>query len=187
MSGPEFAAARERFNAATGGEPRPIDNQAEAHDESAALVFKLDVQRTKMMEIIQRIPNHDDMVDAGFLLGETLDTALRLGAARFTSDKRDPLEVSRQNRRVGNGRGKQQSEAAAASWHPIALQLAREAQREDSTLLVQEKIADAIASRWPPNVPCPESRLLAFVRDCQLKGKIMSSKQFRARNSVSAG
>jgi hypothetical protein len=187
MNDDAFAAALERFSAATGGEPRPIDNHADAHDEAAALVFKLEVQRTKMMEIIQRIPNHDDMVNAKFLLGEIIDTSLRLGAVKLTSDKREKLEFSLSQRRGGNGRGKQQSEAAAASWQPIALRLARAAQKEDRTLLVQEKIIDAIVLRWPPNVPCPESQLLAFIRDCQLNGKIMSSKQFRARNSVSAG
>lgn len=61
-----FAGALERFSAAIGGEPRPIDNHADANDESAKLVFKLEVQRTKMMEFIRRIPSHGDMIDANF-------------------------------------------------------------------------------------------------------------------------
>ncbi|MGJ0502302.1 MAG: hypothetical protein ACR65X_00880 [Methylocystis sp.] len=150
MNEDAFAGALERFSAAIGGEPRPIDNHAAANDESATLVFKLEVQRTKMMEFIRRIPSHGDMIDAGFLLGEIIDTALRIGAVKLTSDKREKLEFSLSQRRGGNGRGKQQSEAAAASWQPIALRLARAAKNEDRTLLVQEKIINAIVCDGRP-------------------------------------
>jgi hypothetical protein len=179
----EYKKRKDAFNAAIGGAPRLMDDVGDAHREIEILTIQLLTQRELMREILLKagVPH------AASLFDDSLVTAKILGALELTNNKREKLDESRKNRRAGKERGKQLSKAAAAKWHPIALRLALEAQKVDRTLLAQGKIVNAIFEQWPEDVPCPESQLLAFVRDCQLKGKILSSKQFRTRNSMSAG